>query len=155
MAHIHEKIDFCADALIVNGDRVLLRMHDKYGYWSAPGGHVDLDEDPPTAAVREAKEEVGLDITLIGTIAPSVTPGERELLVPRFINRHFTNPTHEHITFMYFATSPTRDFKQGATEVSDDIRWFTREELDDPKYGIRERIKMYAKAALDELSTKK
>ena len=45
MAHIHEKIDYAGDVLIVNGDAVLLRMHDKYDMWLPPGGHVELDED--------------------------------------------------------------------------------------------------------------
>ena len=66
MPHIHEKIDYAADVLIVNDDAVLLRMHDKYNMWLAPGGHVELDEDFAEAAVREAKEETGLDIRLLG-----------------------------------------------------------------------------------------
>ena len=61
MAHIHEKIDFTTSVYIVHAGKVLLRMHDKYHMWSGPGGHVDLHEDPNQAAVRECKEEVGLD----------------------------------------------------------------------------------------------
>ena len=62
MPHIHEKIDYAGDVLIVNGDAVLLRMHDKYDMWLPPGGHVELDEDFVEAAIREAKEEAGVDI---------------------------------------------------------------------------------------------
>ncbi len=155
MAHIHDKIDYCADVFIVNGDAVLLRVHDKNKRWGVPGGHIELDEDPPQAAVREALEEVGLDVVLVGDIAPEKTQGEHELLVPRFINRHPVSETHEHIAFVYFGTSNTREFKQGDTEVSEEIRWFTKEDLDDPKYEIRERIKFYARTALSELSAKK
>lgn len=66
MPHLHEKIDFVSSVYIVNGDAVLLRKHDKYKMWLPPGGHIELDEDPSEAAIREAKEEVGLDVTLSG-----------------------------------------------------------------------------------------
>jgi len=148
MAHIHEKIDFAADTFIVNGDAVLLRMHDKYKTWFAPGGHVELDEDPSEAAIREAYEEVGLKVALVGEIQQPLTGGDIEVLVPRFINRHRINETHEHISFVYFATADTREITQGETEISEHIKWFTREELDEPSYEIWDRIKFYAKEAL-------
>jgi 8-oxo-dGTP pyrophosphatase MutT (NUDIX family) len=162
MAHIHEKIDFVCNVFVVNGDAVLLRKHDKYKIWLPPGGHIELHEDPMEAAVREIKEEVGLDVTLVGstgvkagTTSPYIESGGRDLLVPHFLNRHRINSEHEHISFEYFGLSNTRDISQSETEVSDEIHWFTKEDLDDPKYGLKERIAFYAKAALAELGTKK
>lgn len=35
-----------------------------YGQWNWPAGHVDEGETPEIAAVREAREEVGLDVVL-------------------------------------------------------------------------------------------
>lgn len=32
------------------------------GYWTVPAGHVEKDEGPTRAAVRELKEEAGLDV---------------------------------------------------------------------------------------------
>ncbi len=57
MAHIHEKIDFTASVYIVFKNKVLLHKHKKLGIWLQPGGHIELDEDPNEAALREAKEE--------------------------------------------------------------------------------------------------
>jgi 8-oxo-dGTP pyrophosphatase MutT (NUDIX family) len=152
MPHIHEKIDFAADVFIVNKDAVLLRMHDKYGTWFPPGGHVELDEDPAEAAVREAKEEVGLDVTLVGKKPADFEDGEREVLVPEFINRHKINDTHEHVSFVYFGTSESRDITQGETEISSNIKWFTKEELADSQYAVWPRVQNYARAALEALS---
>ncbi len=152
MPHIHEKIDYAADVFIVNGDAVLLRFHDKYATWFPPGGHVELHEDPEEAAVREVQEEVGLTVELVGERAPTYDDGEKEVLVPRFINRHPINDVHEHVSFVYFARSDTRDIVQGETEVSDHIKWFTREELSDTTYGVLERVQHYARAALSALS---
>ncbi len=66
MAHLHYALDLCVEVFIVNDDAVLLRMHDKYKRWYGPGGHVDPGEDPNEAVKREAMEEAGLDITLVG-----------------------------------------------------------------------------------------
>lgn len=153
MPHIHEKIDYAADVFIVNDNAVLLRLHDKYKTWFPPGGHVELDEDPEEAAVREVQEEVGLTVELFGDRAPLYDDGEKEVMVPRFINRHAINDTHEHVSFVYFARSNTRDITQGETEVSDHVRWFTKEELADPSFGVLERVQHYARAALDALAS--
>lgn len=149
MPHIHEKIDWAVDVFIVNNDRVLLRMHDKYNLWLSVGGHIELDEDPTQAALREVKEEVGLDVTLIGDV-PEISEGGsyRELLAPAFMNIHAINDTHSHIGLIYFARSDSRDVVQGEHEVSADIRWFSESELNDPSFGIQETIRHYAKTAL-------
>lgn len=148
MPHIHEKIDYAADVFIVNEGAVLLRMHEKYNTWLAPGGHVELDEDFVEAAMREVREETGLEVTLIGEPPVSDDPNEKELLVPRFINRHFVNDTHEHISFMYFGTSASRETNPAPGEKTDGFKWFTREELDDSTYEVMPRIRHYAKEAL-------
>src|SRR5665213_2023226 len=145
MPHIHEKIDFDADTFIVNGNAVLLRMHDKHKHWFPPGGHIELDEEPQEAAVREVKEEVGMDIELVNSSKRIFEDGEKELIVPRFMNRHRINDTHEHISFVFFARSNTREFFQGEKEISDGIRWFTKEDLDNPEFGVMERICYYAR----------
>lgn len=149
MPHIHERIDWTVDVLIVHEDTVLLRKHDKYKIWLMPGGHIELDEGPVEAAIREAKEETGLDIEIIGT-PPDITEGEgyREILPPAFMNIHRINDTHEHLSLVYFARARSTDIVQGEGEISDEIRWFTEEELDDPAYGLAETIRHYAKAAL-------
>jgi 8-oxo-dGTP diphosphatase len=55
-----------ATVLIQNDDnQVLMLMSKKIGRWSLPGGKVELGEQPRVAAVRETKEETGLDIEII------------------------------------------------------------------------------------------
>jgi 8-oxo-dGTP pyrophosphatase MutT (NUDIX family) len=152
MPHIHEKIDYAGDVYIVNEDAVLLRMHDKYHIWLSPGGHVELDEDFVEAAVREAKEETGLDVRLVGEVPTPEEGGmfteERELMIPRFINRHRISDTHEHISFIYFGVSDTRDVNPAEGEKQDGFKWFTEEELSDPQYSVSPRVQKYARAAL-------
>ncbi len=64
--------------ILTDGDKLLLGkrvMDPRRGYWAAPGGYVDADEDPHEAALREVKEETGLDVALhqIVTIHPALS----------------------------------------------------------------------------------
>ncbi len=154
MPHIHEKIDFTSEVFIVYKNKVLLRMHEKYNKWLGVGGHIELDEDPNQAAIREVKEEVGLDITLWGKVDSSNNEENyHELIPPIFLNRHRVSSSHEHVTFVYFAISDTDIIDQDKVkEVIPETKWFTIDELDDPQYGIIGNIKMCAREALRQLA---
>jgi 8-oxo-dGTP pyrophosphatase MutT (NUDIX family) len=152
--HIHEHVDFTAEVFVVHDGRVLLRLHDKLGRWLSVGGHVELGEDPNEAAVREVREEVGLDVRLHDDLRPFRVDGVdyRELIPPKFMNRHRISPTHEHVTLVYFATAENGQVVPGGADRSDEWRWFTREELDLPEYDVPVPVRFYARRALDELS---
>ena len=154
MPHIHEKVDFTVEVFIVFGKKVLLRKHDKYGIWLGIGGHIELDEDPNQAALREVKEEVGLDVVLDNSLLSFQKNDDnyRELIPPHFLNRHKINSTHEHVTLTYFAKANTDKIEQiTEDEQSEDCRWFTKEEIENME-DIRESVKFYALKALNVLS---
>ena len=71
MAHIHEKIDFTVAIYVVRDGKILLIHHRKLDKWLPLGGHIELDEEPEQAALREAKEESGLDVELLGERPPT------------------------------------------------------------------------------------
>ncbi|MFT5037358.1 MAG: 8-oxo-dGTP pyrophosphatase MutT (NUDIX family) [Candidatus Azotimanducaceae bacterium] len=152
MAHIHEKIDWCVDVFIVHEDKVLLRMHEKYHTLLSVGGHVELDEDPMTAAKRECLEEVGLPIHIFGEAdTPVSSEGYlRHLVTPAGMNIHDISETHQHISIVYFATTEHTNI---VPEHPDDTwEWLTRNELTG-RDDIRDNIKHYALGALNALST--
>ena len=66
MAHIHEKIDFTVAIFVVHDRKVLLIHHRRLDKWLPLGGHVELDEEPEQAALRETREESGFEVELIG-----------------------------------------------------------------------------------------
>ena len=149
MPHLREKIDFTVEVFIIYQNKVLLRKHDKYGIWLGVGGHIEADEDSNQAAIREIKEEVGLNAQLIGE-AHIWKDGEKEIVAPAYLNRHSISDIHEHIAMIYFARVGNDQISQGETEKSEDIRWFSAEELNNPDFEIKESIKFYAKKALEK-----
>lgn len=154
MAHIHEKIDFTVEVFIVHKNKVLLRMHDKHHIWLSVGGHIELDEDPVEAALREVKEEVGLDVKIVGE-APSFDEDDYiYIIAPKYVGRHKVNDTHEHVVFVYFATSDTDVISDSILEheKGSEITWATKEEL--LTMNLRPNILHLATEALKELSEK-
>ena len=69
------------DIIIETGAGIVLinRKNPPYG-WAIPGGFVDYGESVEHAAIREAKEETGLDVRLTGLLGVYSDP-ERD---PRF-----------------------------------------------------------------------
>jgi len=150
VAHIHEKIDFTVAIFVVDQEKVLLVSHRKLAKWLPLGGHIELDEDPEAAAIREAKEESGLDVLLIGERPPTTGPGTRALLAPRFLDIHRIHETHEHIGMIYWAR-PTSGALTLSEAEHDDIRWCTPADLDSLQPPIGEAVRWYALKAIEEV----
>ena len=73
--------------LIVQDDQVLLGKRGGEpgrGKWSTPSGYIEYEDDFLTTAIREAKEETGLDVELksiIQVVSSFVSPGYHFLAV--------------------------------------------------------------------------
>jgi 8-oxo-dGTP pyrophosphatase MutT (NUDIX family) len=151
MAHIHEKIDFTVAIFVVHRGRVLLIHHRNLDRWLPLGGHIELDEDPEQAALREAKEESGLDVELLGERPPTTEPGTRALIAPRFLDIHRITATHEHIGLIYWARPRGGDLTL-ATAEHHDIRWVAPEELDRMQPPMSGAVKWYCRTAIKEVA---
>lgn len=58
---------------------VLLARHSYWSRWGTPGGLAKRGEHPEAAAVRETKEEVNLDVELVGEPVVVVEPRPRRV----------------------------------------------------------------------------
>jgi 8-oxo-dGTP pyrophosphatase MutT (NUDIX family) len=151
MPHIHEKIDFTVAIFVVHDGKVLLIHHRKLDKWLPLGGHIELDEDPEQAALREAREESGLTVELLGERPPTTGPGTRALIAPRFLDIHRINETHEHIGLIYWARPKNGDVTL-ATEEHLAIRWCSSGELDELDPPMSAAVKWYCRKAIAEIS---
>lgn len=153
MPHINELIDYTVETFVVYNNKVLLRFHDKYNVWLSVGGHVELNENPNQAAVREVKEEVGLDVVLFDQtgLAKKHSKDYAELIPPVFMNIHRILETHQHIGMSYFAKASSDKVIEMEGEKSGGWKWMTKEEIIEDT-EINELIKLYALKALEVLS---
>ena len=120
---------FCASAFVINPytKKILLIMHKKNKRWTQPGGHIEDDETPEEAALREVYEETGLRVRLLGVRFPR----EEDFIRPLGIQRNRNSKGDVHIDIIYPAVPNDDSIAQLNIEESDDIGWFSREELDD------------------------
>ena len=61
-----DPVHVTGSAIVVGPRGVVLLKHKRLGLWLQPGGHIDAGETPWDAALREAREETGLDVRFAG-----------------------------------------------------------------------------------------
>jgi len=140
---------FTATTFVVFENKTLLHLHRSLNMWLPPGGHIDRDELPHVAAVREVKEETGLDVDLIHADPVIHSDNAQEIPGPRHLLLENINPFHQHIDMIYFAKAHSFDATPDEGE-SLKLRWFTAEELDGDE--IENDIRLLGKEAIRALS---
>src|SRR3989304_6119639 len=96
---------FTATAFVVRDNATLLHWHRRLQQWMPPGGHIEPNEDPVQAGLREGHEERGLAPQIIppGAAPPSDSP---EQLPPPYtiLVEDIPGPgePHKHIDLIYF-----------------------------------------------------
>lgn len=136
---------FVATVFIVDNGKVLLLWHKKMQMWLPPGGHIEDGELPDEAAVREVREETGLEIQLI----PPETlkfPGVRMLHQPLFVQLEDIAPGHQHIDLIYLA-KPVGGQLNCNRDEAEWARWFDASDLDSD--AITEAVRAASGAALE------
>lgn len=117
-------------AFVLSTDRrdVLLVHHRKLDRWLQPGGHADGESDLARVALREAREETGLDaLHFLSPDGAGTKPAPLDIDVHAIPERP-GEPAHEHhdVRFLLLA-SP--DEQARASEESHAVRWFPLDEL--------------------------
>lgn len=129
MAVIEEtrKIDLVVAGYIFSKDKVLLVHHKKLDLWLPVGGHLNKDETPDKALLREIKEETGLDVELIKNAMPLEGNVRENLAVPFHVNVHSVGD-HDHCCLFYICKALNAE-KIVINKELKNFRWFSREEL--------------------------
>ncbi|HEX6556177.1 MAG TPA: NUDIX domain-containing protein [Ktedonobacteraceae bacterium] len=109
--------------LVMNGDRVLLekRQHTHgAGTWGPPSGHIDFGESPEETAVRETKEETGVNIS--------------DVKFRVITNDVFEAEQKHYITLWFDAKYVSGKAKALAPEEESEVGWFTWDSLPQPLF---------------------
>ena len=139
-----------ATVYVVNNDKILLHQHKKYKTWFPLGGHVEVDEFPHEAAIREVKEESGLDVKLVETeIAPSIELARvKRIPSPFYLLHEGIGGDENFFVFIYIAET-TETIPCPENGESKEFKWFFYEEL--KENDIKPHVKNIAIAVLDYL----
>ena len=136
--------DFTATTFVVHDDRTLLLHHRKLAMWLPPGGHIDPHELPDQAALREVREESGLEVELLtrGYVLGHV----QVLPQPYCVLLEDIGPGHQHIDLIYFARVSGGTLAHAEREARA-ARWYSWEDLADPV--IAEDIRELGRRAIE------
>src|SRR3990172_10932282 len=99
------KRHFTATGFVVRGEATLLHWHKRLQQWMPPGGHLEPDEEPVQAVLREVREEAGAAAELLPSAPVLPFPYPDQLQPPYTIlveRSHETGEPHEHIDLIYF-----------------------------------------------------
>ncbi|MGQ9599887.1 MAG: NUDIX hydrolase [Anaerolineae bacterium] len=104
----------CAGALVIRNGKVLLvrrAVEPFQGYWDIPGGFCEAEEHPAETAIREIREETGLDVELTGLLG---------IWMDRYAE-------HETLNIFYLARPLNREIRVG--DDASGAAWFSPQAL--------------------------
>ena len=107
------KRHFTVTGFVSAQGHTLLHWHVKNRMWLPTGGHVEPDEDPYQAALREALEEAGFPVQVLPTspsfayASPPQLPAPVTIMVEDIPGTP-VEPAHQHIDLIYFTMPASR-----------------------------------------------
>lgn len=94
-------------------------VHDVFGYWTLPKGHVSKDEDKDLAVTREIKKEIGIDGKVIEKV------GENRYIA----NKPEKGKVVKHVNY-FLMTSDYKEIKLEEKAGLDDSSWKREDEIE-------------------------
>lgn len=124
---------FTATGIVFNSNKeILMIYHKKLNVWLPPGGHIDPNELPDVAVLREVLEETGIEADLFRKKIDELITSEncKELQRPFAILLEDIDgfSTHNHIDMIYICLAKTEKLVPQQLEIGD-IGWFSIEQL--------------------------
>jgi 8-oxo-dGTP pyrophosphatase MutT (NUDIX family) len=124
-----------ATTYVVNDGTTALHEHERLGKWLPPGGHLDRDELPHESAVREVREEIGLEARLVADADDITSPTVRSLPQPHHVqladvNVYDGHVGHQHVDLVYYGHVDSQAIDPADGEAPAEAwRWFTPKAL--------------------------
>ena len=141
--------DFTVATFVVWDGRVLLLYHRKLSMWLPPGGHIEKDELPDDAAVREVLEETGIQVQLVGERGPEMVGGPRALTRPVGIQLETIRPGHAHTDLIDLAR-PTEGgpLQPAPSPECEGAGWYAPDQWEG--LGVNDEVRAWCARAIAE-----
>ncbi len=129
--------DFAATGYVVNPERtkILVIFHNKLQKWLPAGGHLEPNELPHEAALREVREETGVCARIINDDHEMQLIGDVDCQIPRpycilyqFIQANKKDVEHVHVDFVYAMEAHEVTLCAQVEEVAR-AEWLTKDEI--------------------------
>ncbi len=139
-----------ASGYLVKDGKVLLVHHNKFDKWTPPGGHMEDGETPAETAIREIKEELGLDMEIISAM-PQFFAGDDNatpIPMPFYMDLEVEGFDVPHIGHFFYVkeVGEPGEIKHQEDELHG-AGWFTKDELKDLK--TFDQVRAVAAYAID------
>lgn len=118
---------FLAGTAILHKNKLLLvrsAAGDQKGKWGPPAGHLEPGETPEETAIRETKEETGLDVELKGII--------------QIVGFNYKDKDYLAVFYLAKAKKPNK-IKPQEAEVSEYV-WASQDEIESDKFEFRKKF---------------
>ncbi|WP_019631089.1 NUDIX domain-containing protein [Actinomadura atramentaria] len=128
-----------------NGEILMIRRTDNDN-WAVPGGAIDLGESVAQAAVRETKEETGIDCEITGLVGIYSDP--KHLI-------HYTSNDEVRQEFSILLTGRPVGGSPRVSDESRDVQWIARGEITDRRMhrSMRLRLRDYLSGRSEPIIT--
>ena len=114
------KLPISVQLLLENQNKILLMKRKNTGYedskYSLPGGHVEANEEIRKALVREAKEEIGININV------------EDLEFYKVLNRKISK-NQEYVDFVFKTKRWSGDIRNNEKEKCEEIIWVDKDKI--------------------------
>lgn len=146
-----EAYHFTVAVFVVEQGHVLLHLHRRTGLWLPPGGHIEPGELPDEAALRETREEAGIDVRLVGGtgIDHHADDAPRQLVRPEGIQLEDISPEHQHIDLIYFAVPVDADDGLPTLGGEGGMEWVGPDRM--AQLPLTEEVATWVRRALEEV----
>jgi len=102
---------------------VVMRADGEFVFWLTPGGEIEAEEEPREAAVRELREELGLEVEVVGPMYTEANQFEHQ------------GEMRDNVDFVFTARCAAdapvlRGVTADEIEIMKEIRWWSAEDVE-------------------------
>lgn len=125
------KIPISVQLIVQNEEKILLLKRKNTGYedgkYCLPGGHLEKNEEIRSAIIREAKEEIGIDIR------------KKDLELYKILNRKIEGGG-EYIDFIFKISSWNGEIKNKEIDKCEELIWRNKKDLPENTLGFVKEV---------------